>query len=113
MLTQRQTTTVRTVALRIPDWPVVAWETDPDEPAAVFVGNRVIAANRSARAGDITVGMRRREAQSVLVDLRVLERDVSREHRCFEPIVARLDDITPRVEILRPGRCAVAARGRW
>lgn len=111
MLTQRQTTTVRTVALRIPDWPVVAWETDPDEPAAVFVGNRVIAANRSARAGDITVGMRRREAQSVLVDLRVLERDVSREHRCFEPIVARLDDITPRVEILRPGRCAFAARG--
>ncbi|NIR38770.1 MAG: DNA polymerase Y family protein, partial [Actinobacteria bacterium] len=37
--------------------------------------------------------------------------DEAREARAFEPVAAALDDVTPRIEITRPGTCAFATRG--
>ena len=56
-------------------------------------------------------GIRRREAQGRCPELVVIDHDPSRDARAFEPVVAALDELCPRIEILRPGRCALAARG--
>ena len=102
---------MRMVAVRVPDWPVVAWGIPADEPGAVLVANRVIAATERARSYGITTGMRRRQAQGIVPELLVNDRDPVKESRAFEPLMARLDAITPRVEIPRPGRCGFAAKG--
>lgn len=104
-------TPVRVLAVRIPDWPVVAWGVPPDEPAAVFVANRVVALSAAARGDGIANGMRRRQAQARCPELRVLERDHAREARSFEPLLVVLESFTPRVEVIRPGRCGFEIRG--
>lgn len=104
-------TAVRTLVAWCPDWPVVALGRPLDEPVAVVHANRVVAASPAARHFGVARGLRRRVAQSRCADLDVLERDEAREARSFEPILAVLDDITPRVEVTRPGTCAFAMRG--
>lgn len=86
-----------------PDWPVVAWGVPLSEPAAVFVANRVVACSPAARVEGVAVGQRRRDAQSRCPDLAILDQDIDREARLFEPVAAALTDITPRVEISGPG----------
>ncbi len=86
-----------------PDWPVVAWGVPLDEPAIVVVGNRVVASSPAARAEGVALGQRRREAQGRCPDVAVLERDIDREARLFEPVAVALEGITPRVEIAGPG----------
>lgn len=39
------------------------------------------------------------------------EHDPDLDARCFAPVVAALEDLTPRVEVLAPGCCVVATRG--
>ncbi len=102
---------VRTLVAWCPDWPVVALGRPLDEPVAVVHANRVIAASPKARQFGVARGLRRRVAQSRCAELDVLERDEAREARTFEPVLASLDDITPRVEVTRPGTCAFAMRG--
>ncbi|MCP5069035.1 MAG: DNA polymerase Y family protein, partial [bacterium] len=102
---------VRTLAAWCPDWPVVATGCPLDEPVAVVFANRVVAASPAARDHGIHRGLRRRAAQARCADLEIHERDESREARLFEPVVAALDDVTPRIEITRPGTCAIATRG--
>jgi protein ImuB len=55
--------------------------------------------------------MRRREAQGRCPDLTVLPHDPARDARAFEPVVTAVEAMAPGVEIVRPGVCAVAARG--
>jgi protein ImuB len=102
---------VRTLVAWCPDWPVVALGYPLDEPVAVVHANKVIAASAAARQAGVARGLRRRVAQSRCAELEVVERDEAREARSFEPILASLDDITPRVEVTRPGTCALAMRG--
>ena len=102
---------VRTLVAWCPDWPVVALGHELEEPVAVVRDNLVIAASAAARRHGVARGLRRRAAQSRCAELVVVERDVAREARAFEPVVATLDDITPRIEITRPGACAIAMRG--
>ena len=102
---------VRTLVVWCPDWPVTAAGAAPDEPAAVFHANRVVACSEAARATGVQRGIRRREAQGRCPELTTIDHDPSRDARAFEPVVAALDDLCPRIEILRPGRCALAARG--
>ncbi|MEM7142058.1 MAG: DNA polymerase Y family protein [Actinomycetota bacterium] len=104
-------TAVRTLVAWCPDWPVVALGRPLDEPVAVVHANRVITASPAARQFGVARGLRRRVAQSRCAELDVLERDEAREARTFEPILGVLDDITPRVEVARPGTCAFAMRG--
>jgi protein ImuB len=104
-------TGVRTLVVRCADWPIVAAGVALDEPAAVFHANRVTATSPAARAHDIVLHQRRREAQARCPSLVVLDHDPAREARAFEPVVATLDALTPRVEITLPGQVAFPTRG--
>lgn len=81
------------------------------QPAAVIHANRVVACSPAARAEGIRRGLRRREAQSRCPGLLVLAADPAGEARAFEPVVAAVATLTPRVEVVRPGVCAIATRG--
>ena len=102
---------LRMTVVWCPDWPVVSWGVPLDEPAAVLVANRVVATSPAARAGGVAVGQRRREAQGRCPELAVLDRDIDREARLFEPVAAALDAITPRVEVTGPGLVGFPTRG--
>src|SRR6266550_645976 len=106
---------VRTVVVWCPDWPVVsataAAGVDPGEPVAVVFANRVVSCSAAARSEGVRRGMRRREAQSRCTGLVVLPHDPAQDARAFEPVVAAVEELAPGVEVLRPGVCAVAARG--
>src|SRR3954454_25415964 len=92
-------TAVRTLVVRVPDWPVIAAGVPLHEPAAVFFANRVVASSPAARADGVQPNMRRREAQGRCPELAVLEHDPARDARAFEPIVGALDLLTPRIEV--------------
>lgn len=102
---------VRAAVVWCPDWPVVALRRSPAESVAVVHANRVVAASSPARHEGVQRGLRRREAQRRCPSLTVLERDEQAEARGFEPVVGALDDLTPRVEILRPGMVVFPTRG--
>ena len=98
-----------------PDWPVVAAEIVDGVPAAgpvaVLHANRVLACSEAARADGVRRGLRRREAQSRCPQLVVVEHDPGRDARAFEPVVAAVEEVAVGVEVIRPGACALAARG--
>ncbi len=94
-----------------PHWPLAAAAVTPGIPAVVVRANRVIAANPAARLHHVEPGMRRRESQGRCPQLEVLEHDPDRDARRFESVVSALEQFTPRVEILGPGRCSFPTRG--
>ena len=105
----------RTMLIWCPDWPVIAAEIVDGVPAAgpvvVLHGNRVLACSEAARLDGVRRGLRRREAQSRCPDLIVVEHDPGRDARAFEPVVAAVEEVAVGVEVIRPGACALAARG--
>ncbi|MHB8466157.1 MAG: DNA polymerase Y family protein [Acidimicrobiales bacterium] len=103
--------TARTLVVWCPDWPLTAAGISPTEPAATFHANRVVACTAAARAEGVTRGLRRREAQGRCPELRIEAYDPPRDARAFEPVVATVEAFTPRVEITRPGVCALLTRG--
>jgi protein ImuB len=106
---------VRTLLVWCPDWPVVAAEivlgVPAAEPIAVFSGNRVLACSEAARRETVRRGLRRRDAQGRCPQLIVVEHDPGRDARAFEPVVAAVEEVAAGVEVVRPGACALAARG--
>ena len=102
---------VRTLVVWCPDWPVVASGMPSDEPVAVVHANRVVACSAAARSEGVRRGLRRREAQGRCPGLTVLPVDVDGEARAFEAVAAAMDDLTPRVEVVRPGTLAFPTRG--
>lgn len=108
---------VRSLVLWLPDWPVTALiregaeAADGERPIAVLANNTVVACSASARAEGVRRGQRRRDAQARCPGLRVVAADPVRDQRTFAPVVARLEDLAPGVQILRPGLCALRARG--
>ena len=105
----------RTLMLWCPDWPVIAAEIVDGVPASgpvvVLSGNRVLACSETARVDGVRRGLRRREAQSRCPQLIVIEHDPGRDARAFEPVVAAVEEVAVGVEVIRPGACALAARG--
>ncbi len=102
---------MRTLAVWCLDWPVVAAGYTPDQLVAVVWANRVVASSAAARERGVTRGLRRREAQGRCPQVEVVERDLSVEARAFERVLLAVEQITPRVELTRPGRCAFPTRG--
>ncbi len=100
---------VRTLVVWCPDWPVVAAGL-AGRPAAVLAANRVIASSVAARAEGVRLGQRRREAQACCPELVVVDEEPARDARGFEPVVRAVAGFTPRVELTRPGVCALPAR---
>jgi len=81
------------------------------EPVAVLAGGRVLACSEAARAEGVRRGLRKREAQGRCPRLVVLEHDPARDARAYEPVVVAVEELAPGVEVVRPGSCALAARG--
>ncbi|MFV0319503.1 MAG: hypothetical protein ACK5IN_03870 [Microbacterium sp.] len=110
-------TPVRSLVLWIPDWPVVALTREAalqvgrEEPVAVVGANTVIACSAAARTEGVRRGQRRRDAQSRCPRLRIVPADDARDRRLFDPVVARIEEAAPGVQPIRPGLCALRARG--
>jgi protein ImuB len=106
---------MRTLMLWCPDWPVIAAGITEGlsvhQPVAVLHANRVLACSPAARGEGVRRGLRKREAQGRCPELVVLEHDPGRDARAFEPVVAAVEELAPGVEVVRPGACALAARG--
>jgi protein ImuB len=102
---------VRTLAAWCPDWPLVAAGVPAAEPAMVVAGQEVVACSAAARAAGVQRGLRRREAQARCPEATVVGYDPGRDARAFEPVVAAVESVSPRVEVVRPGVCALATRG--
>jgi protein ImuB len=98
-----------------PDWPIraatAAMNLSTDAPLALIAKGVVFAASASARAESVLGGVRLREAQARCPGLIVLDHDPARDARAFEPIVAAIEELTPGVQLVRPGVCAVRVRG--
>jgi len=105
----------RVVVLWCPDWPITAAAKDaalpPGTPLALVSKGLVFAASVAARDEGVRRGIRVREAQARCPELAVLEYDPATDNRVFEPIIAGLEDLSPGVQLLRPGVCALRVRG--
>jgi len=105
----------RCLVLWFPAWSVRAWslaEGQPiDVPLATVAANRITACSAAAVAEGVVIGQRRREAQSRCPTLQVIASDEARDVREFEPVVACIEELSPGVQVLRPGQCVVRARG--
>lgn len=101
----------RTLVAWCPDWPVTAVGVDATAPGAVVVQGRVTACTAAAREAGVRRGQRLRDAQRHAPELAVHERDPDAEGRLFERVAAAIAEVTPWVEVVRPGMCALPARG--
>jgi len=105
----------RILAVWCMDWPAVAAAASaglaPTAPVAVTCANRVVACSAAARAAGVRRGLRRREAQARCPQVHVAASDPSRDARFFEGVTVAVDDVVPRVEVLRPGLLVLPVRG--
>ena len=103
--------TARVLVVWCPDWPLTAAGVDPADPAMVVDSGLVVAATAAARALGVRRGQKVRDAQRFCPDADVRSADPEGEVRVFERVVSTIEEICPRVEVVRPGLAAVAARG--
>jgi protein ImuB len=75
------------------------------------LANRVIACSATARAAGVRRGLRRREAAARCPQLHIAAADADRDARFFEGVVAAVEDLVPRAEVLRPGLLVLPVRG--
>jgi protein ImuB len=105
----------RVLAIWCMDWPAVAAAAaaghSVTDPVAVTLANRVIACSSGARAAGVRRGLRRREAAARCPQLHVATADADRDARFFEGVIAAVDDMVPRAEVLRPGLLVLPVRG--
>ncbi|MFE7530113.1 DNA polymerase Y family protein [Kitasatospora sp. NPDC057542] len=101
--------TPRVLVVWCPDWPVAA--VTGDDPVAVIEGGRILACSAGARAAGVRQGQRLKLAQRLCPELELRDRDPEAETRRFEPVVAAVEAFTPRVEVIRPGLCAIPVKG--
>ena len=105
----------RVLAIWCMDWPAVAAAAAAGQPVtvpvAVTLANRVIACSSAARAVGVRRGLRRREAAARCPQLHVATADADRDARFFEGVIAAVDDLVPRAEVLRPGLLVLPVRG--
>lgn len=105
----------RSMLVWCPDWPVrtamVHERLPPQAPVAVVDRGQVHACSPAARAEGVRRGLRIRDAQSRCPELVVCPRDDGLALRVFEPVIGVIEAISPGVQVIRPGICAVRAKG--
>jgi protein ImuB len=105
----------RTIVLWCPDWPVhaalSAVDVPPGVPLALSDRGLVFACSPEARRAGVRRGLTVREAQFRCTGLIVLPYDEVLDRRAFEPVLDGIEALTPGVAVLRPGTCAIRARG--
>jgi len=108
-------TTARALAIWCMDWPAVAAAAAaglaPTAQIAVTCANRVVACSAAAREAGVRRGLRRREAQARCPQVQIAVADPGRDARFFEGVIAAVDDVVPRAEVLRPGLLVLPVRG--
>ncbi|NJC24240.1 protein ImuB [Arthrobacter pigmenti] len=108
-------TTTRTMVLWCPDWPITAalreHNLPAEHPVALIEKGEVFACSPSAREQGVKRGLRVREAQARCTTLAVLSYDPALDARAFEPVIAALEKIMPGMQLVRPGLCALRAKG--
>lgn len=106
---------IRCCVLWFPEWPVTAWARaeggSTDDPVAVVEAHHVVSCSAAAHADGVRRGQRRREAQACCPTLRVVSADADRDHRLFAPLVDRLEQVSPGVQVIRAGLVALRMRG--
>lgn len=82
---------------------------------AITQHHRIRACSAQARGRGVRRGMRVREAQALYPSLTLADWDEDRDAREFEPVLQELAEITPSVEVLRPGLAVIdaGAAGRF
>lgn len=105
----------RVLVLWCPDWPTTAHtrlhNLPTDEPLALVNAGRIHASNHTARTHGVTRGLRLREAQARCPQLTLHPHSPHDDARAFEPVITTLEAVVPGVHPLRPGLCAIRARG--
>ncbi|MGY4856886.1 DNA polymerase Y family protein [Cryobacterium sp. AP23] len=105
----------RTIVLWCPDWPVIAArsaaDVAPDAPLALVDHGLVYACSPEARHAGVRRGLTLREAQFRCTGLVVLPYDPVLDRRAFDPVLDGIEALTPGVAVVRPGTCAIRARG--
>ncbi|MFL2985788.1 MAG: DNA polymerase Y family protein [Candidatus Poriferisodalaceae bacterium] len=104
-------TNTRTLVLIIPHWRVIAAGVAHDHLAAVVDKDRVVDVTPDGAEHGITPGIRRREAQKLCADLKIIGDDEERSVRKFNSVVTALESVTPRIEIATGGWCSFPTRG--
>lgn len=101
----------RVLVVWCPDWPVVAAGDGATAPVAALAAGRVVACSAAARDAGVRRGQRVREAQHHCPALIAMPRDEAGEACVFEQVLAVVEEFCPRLEVTRPGLCALGARG--
>lgn len=102
---------MRFLAVWFADWPISAAGYSLSTAVAVIDAGRVTHCSPTAYRDGVRVGQRRREAKSYSPELITLTSNPYRDAQEFEPIVATLTDVVPRLEVTEPGLCTLAADG--
>lgn len=105
----------RALVVWFPDWPLAAAHLAGEVPergaTAVIDKGLVAVCSAEARTAGVVRGLRVREAQVRCPELATVPADPARDEREFEPVVRALESAVPGIDVLRPGLCAVRARG--
>jgi protein ImuB len=91
-------------------WSLTRSDAPSDEPLLV-VDERVTGATPEVIDAGVALGMLRREAEALAPFATVLIRDPGDEARRFEPVVAVVEELVPRVEVVSPGLMFVPVAG--
>jgi protein ImuB len=106
---------MRTIVLWCPDWPIIAAARSRglavDVPLALVEKGTVFASSTAARREGVRRGVRVREAQARCPELVVVPYEAAIDMRCFGPVIEAIEETVPGVQVLRPGTCAMRARG--
>jgi protein ImuB len=105
----------RTIVVWLPDWPIVAvrrlGEAPSAAPVALVSKGTIFACSSEARGAGVRRGIAVRESQLRCPELWIAPHDPGVDGRAFEPAVSLVESIVPGVRVLRPGLCAIRARG--
>lgn len=91
-------------------WSLTRPDTPPDEPVLI-ADDRVTGASDDVLTAGVTPGMPRREAEALAPFATVLGRDIGEETRRFESVVAAVEEVVPKVEVVSPGLLYVPVAG--
>ncbi len=102
----------RTLCVWFPDWSLRRPDVPSERPCVVIDGdNRVVAVNDVAMRKGAVVGMRRSEAEVLCPGGVTLTQDPGAEAAIFEPVVAAIEALIPRVDVADRGVALVVFGG--
>src|SRR5699024_890890 len=120
----RTAAATRTVAVTVPDWPLLAaldrhQRRVEDAPALDLAAAPVILldqhhvthAGAAAREAGVRPGLKRRAARAACPEALVLEADGEHESALFELVAPAVATVAAGVDVLRPGVLLMSARG--